>query len=238
MEKNNLIRCEAWFNPLYAVINNNVYQLNDIVIYGEQGEFYSSGCGWFRPTYGTDNPIKQNEGVYIKNDIKKISVNHIEKNKKEKNNFIINNSRTYDTNNTYKLYIYYKNIDCQFNGFKLDNYWLSYGLILFNGKITTYEILGNRQKQSDKIKYNEEIKNITKDLERCTIFDNEERFKKNIATINKYYKQYKKAKEEEKNYTLKDYKKMIYQHENFDGIEVIDIIEKTFDVKIGENEDE
>ena len=238
MEKNNLIRCESWFNPFYAIINDKGYELNDIIIYGEQGEFYSSGCGWFRPTYGTNNPIQQGDGLHINNDIKKISINHIEKNKQEKNNFIVNNSRTYDTTNTYKLYIYYKNIDCQFTGFKLDNYWLTYELTLFNGKITTSELLGNRQKQSASIKYNDELKNIARDLERYTIFDDEERFKKNITTINKYYKQYKKAIEEEKSYTIKDYKKMIYQNENFNGIEIIDIIEKTFNVKIGENEDE
>ena len=238
MEKNNLIRCEACFNPFYAIVNNKGYELNDIVIYGEQGEFYSSGCGWFRPTYGTDNPIKQGEGFYINNDIKKISVNHIEKNKQEKNNFIVNNSRTYDTTNTYKLYIYYKNIDCKFTCFKLTNFWLEYELELFNGRITTGETLGNRQKQSDAIKYNGEVKQAINDLNTYSIFDNEKKFKKNIITINNYYKKYKKAKEEEASYTLKDYKKMIYQHENFNALEKIDILEKTFNVKLGGNENE
>ena len=34
------------------------------------------------------------------------------------------------------------------------------------------------------------------------------------------------------------YKKMIYQHENFNALEKIDILEKTFNVKLGGNENE
>lgn len=72
--ENNLIRVLCWFNPFNVKINNNFYELNNIIIYSEFGDMYQSGCGWFRPEHGNDNPVKENQGLYIKNDKDRKSV--------------------------------------------------------------------------------------------------------------------------------------------------------------------
>lgn len=236
MENNfnkNLIRIEAWFNPLYAEVNGNFYELNNIILYSDFGDFYESGCGWFRPQTGSDNPIKKGDGLTIKPNIKKVNNNNIEKNKKGHNNFIINTTKYYSNDKQYTLYIYYKNINCQFLGFDLSNFWLESTFNIFdNFKISN--VLGSRTKQSDKIRYNEELKKIIENITLYNIFDNEEKFLQNIKTIKKYYNKYKKIKEEEKAYTIKDYKKMIYQNENFDGLKNIEILESTFNFNIND----
>ena len=231
INNNNLVRVLSWFNPFSAKINNNFYELNNIIIYSEFGDIYNSGCGWFRPECGNDNPIREGQGFYIKNDIKKISANNIESNKQKKNNFIINTTKYYSNDKQYTLYIYYKNINCEFLGFNVSNFWFESRFKLFDNLITS-EILGSISKESDKIKYNDKVKEIQKELQNTSIFDNEEKFAKNIKELNKYFKQYKKIKEIEKNYTIKDYKKMIYVNENINALEFVETFEKTFDFKI------
>lgn len=231
MNNKNLIRLEAWFNPFYAEVNGNFYELNNIVLYSDFGDFYESGCGWFKPQYGTDNPLKKGEGLTISPTIKKVNNNNIEKNKKEHNNFIINTTKYYSNDKQYTLYIYYKNINCEFLGFKLSNFWLESEFKIFDNMIIS-SILGTISQKSDKIKYNPEVKKVVDSLNLYSIFDNEEKFLQNIKTLKKYYNKYKKQKETERNYTIKDYKKMIYVNENFNGLDNIKIVENTFNIKI------
>ena len=144
---------ERWFNPFYAEVNGSFYELNNIILYSDYGDILETGCGWFKPLYGTDNPIKYGDGLTINPSIKKVNNNNIEKNKKDHNNFIINTTKYYSNDKQYTLYIYYKNINCEFLGFNLSNFWLESSFKIFDN-IVINELIGSRSQQSDKTKYN------------------------------------------------------------------------------------
>jgi len=225
---NNLIK-ETYWNPWFAITDKgNTYELENIKIYSEKGVILETGRGWF----GNNNDLGniQINTIYLKRnaDLTK------------KQNFVIKEEKkSYKLENKYTLYLYYKNINCKFKKFNISTFWLESIFTIFDN----YEIidtLGQRHKESDSIKYNNQLMETFKKLDTYNFESHWDEMEKNINYIKKQHKKYINKKEEEENYTLKDYKKMLYEGDGEGSTtpaELIKNIENTFNIKIVESEE-
>lgn len=222
----NLFKQNYW-NPWIAVTEGGKgYEIENIKIYSDYGIILETGCGWF----GSNNNLgdQEIEAISLKRSI----------DLKSKKNFIVKEEKkSYRIDHNYTLYIYYKDqfLNLEFTGFNLSSFWLESTFTIFdNYKID--DVLGYREKESDKIKYNKELEEAYKKFDSYNFDNHFEDIEQAIKTIKKYHKQYEEQKEKEKNYTLKDYDKMIYTNndEVIPPMEIIKNIELTYNVKIEE----
>ena len=225
-KKNNLLKQADWYNVYCAIDEKgNAYELENIIIYSDWGVLLETDRGWF----GYNN----NLGDVAIGTIKRM----MKKDFSRKENFIIKEEKkSYRIDNKYTLYIYYKNINCNFIGYSIDSLFLSTNFtILDNYKID--DVIGFTKNKSDSIAYSDELKEAYKKIDSYNFEHHPEELEKAIKLIREKQKQYKKALEEEENYTLKDYKKMIKP--STDGIDpyyIITNIKTTFNKDIEEME--
>ena len=155
----------------------------------------------------------------------------------KKENFIIKEGKkSYRIDHNYTLYIYYKNINCNFIGYSIDSLFLKTNFtILDNYKID--DVIGFVKNKSNGITYSEELKEAYKKVDSYNFQYHPEELEKAIKLIGEKQKEYKKALEEEENYTLKDYKKMIsVSADTIDPYDIINNIKRTFNADIEELE--
>lgn len=225
-KKNNLLKQVAWYNVYCAIDEKgNAYELENIIIYGDCGVLLETDRGWFG-----DN-----------NDLGDVAIGTIKRRMKKdfsrKENFITKEEKkSYRIDNKYTLYIYYKNINCNFIGYSIDPLFLRTNFtILDNYKID--DVIGFTKDKSNTIAYSEELKEAYKKVDSYNFEYHPEELEKAIKLIRKKQKEYKKALEEEGNYTLKDYKKMIKtSSDTTDPYYIINNIKQTFGADIEEME--
>ena len=224
--KNNLLKQAEWYNVYCAIDEKgNAYELENIIIYSESGVLLETDRGWF----GNNNDLGDIAIGTIKRRMKKDF--------SRKENFIIKEAKkSYKIDNNYTLYIYYKNINCKFIGYSIDSLFLrSNFTILDNYKID--DVIGFTKNKSNSIAYSDELEEAYKKVDSYNFKYNPEELEKAIKLIREKQKQYKKALEEEENYTLKDYKKMIRVSANaIDAYYMINNIKQTFNADIEEME--
>lgn len=225
-KKNNLIKQANWHNVYCAIDEKgNTYELENIIIYSENGVLLETDRGWF----GDNN----NLGDIAIGTIKR----RLKKDFSRKENFITKEEKkSYRIDNKYTLYIYYKNINCNFIGYSIDSLFLKTNFtILDNYKID--DVIGFTENKSNGIAYSDELKQAYEKVNSYNFEHHPEELEKAIKLIRKKQKEYKKALEEEENYTLKDYKKMIkISSDATDSYYIINNIKQTFDADIEEME--
>lgn len=224
--KTNLVKQNEWYNPYVAIDEKgNAYELENIVIYSENGVLLDTDRGLF----GDNNRLGDVAIGTIKRRMKRdFSI---------KENFIIKEEqKSYRIDNKYTLYIYYKNINCNFIGYSIDSLFLrSNFTILDNYKID--DVIGFTKNKSNSIAYSEELKEAYQKVDSYNFQNNPEELEKAIKLIREKQKEYKKALEEEENYTLKDYKKMMrISADAVDPYYIINNIKQTFGADIEEME--
>ena len=172
--------------------NGEQYEINKVVIFEEGQEKVIAN-------YFIDN-FKEYK-VEILGDVKR----KLKKDLQANYNFVVKSEEQvfYKDNTQYTLYINgtlnnYIFVGLELNGEMLN---LKYGI---NGALCS-QCIGWNQKKSNKAKY-KDFDTTYKKINGYTI-DSQE-MEKNIKDLMKAYKEYKKAKEEEKGYTWEDYKKM------------------------------
>ena len=225
-KKNNLLKQAAWYNVYCAIDEKgNAYELENIIIYSDCGVLLETDRGWF----GDNN----NLGDVAIGTIKR----RMKKDFSRKENFIIKEEqKSYRIDNKYTLYIYYKNINCNFIGYSIDSLYLRTNFtILDNYKID--DVIGFNKNKSNSIAYSNELKEAYKKIDTYNFESHPEELEKAIKLIREKQKQYKKALEEEEKYTLKDYKKMIKtSSDTTDPYYIINNIKQTFGADIEEME--
>ena len=191
----NLVRQESCWNPFFAITDKgNIFELDNIIIYSEQGELIETGRGWF--DHGNNN-FETNDGLEIKPEIKrKTKINFT-----KKENFVIKSpENNYRLETRYTLYIYYKNIDYKYNGITLDSFFLNINYTIQN-QYTYTMVIGDKHKISDKIKYNDTLKENFKKIDTYYMDCKPTEFLKALKDIEKTFKKYQKQVEIEKTYT-------------------------------------
>ena len=225
-KKINLSKQNEWYNTYVAIDEKgNAYELENIIIYSENGVLLETDRGWF----GDNNRLGDVAIGTIKRRMKR------DFSKKE--NFIIKEEKkNYRIDHNYTLYIYYKNINCNFIGYSIDSLFLRTNFtILDNYKID--DVIGFTKNKSNGIAYSEELKEAYEKVDSYNFQYHPEELEKAIKLIGEKQKEYKKALEEEENYTLKDYKKMIRLSEDgIDPYDIINNIKRTFNADIEELE--
>lgn len=224
--KMNLVKQNEWYNPYVAIDEKgNTYELENIIIYSENGVLLETDRGWF----GDNNRLGDVAIGTIKRRMKR------DFSKKE--NFIIKEEKkSYRIDNKYTLYIYYKNINCNFIGYSIDSLFLRTNFtILDNYKID--DVIGFVENKSNGIAYSDELKEAYTKVDSYNFKYYPEELEKAITLIREKQKEYKKALEEEENYTLKDYRKMIRPSADAtDPYYIINNIKQTFGADIEELE--
>lgn len=225
-KKINLLKQNEWYNPYIAIDEKaNCYELENIIIYSENGVLLETDRGWF----GDNNRLGDVAIGAIKRRMKR------DFSKKE--NFIIKEEqKSYRIDNRYTLYIYYKNINCNFIGYSIDGLFLNTNFtILNNYKID--DVIGFVNNKSNGIAYSDELKEAYEKVDSYNFQYHPEELENAIKLIREKQKQYKRALEEEENYTLKDYKKMIrVSADAIDPYYIINNIKKTFGADIEDME--
>lgn len=223
--KNNLIKEAYWYNPYVAIdTKNNMYKLDNIIIYSDHGVLLETDRGWF----GNNNELGDR---YIGDISKRMKIDF-----SKKENFIIKSQKKdykYETN--YTLYIYYKNINCEFIGYSLGLFLETNFTILDGYKID--DVIGFTDRKTKKIEFNEELKDAFKKIDSYNFHYHYEEVEKAMQTIKKARKQFEEAKEIEKNYTLKDWREMMDPSAAcVDPYYIINTIKQTFGADIDEME--
>ena len=224
--KTNLVKQNEWYNSYVAIDEKgNCYELENIIIYSENGVLLETDRGWF----GDNNKLGN------------ISIGTIKRRMKRdfsrKENFIIKEEKkSYRIDNKHTLYIYYKNINCNFIGYSIDSLFLKTNFtILDNYKID--DVIGFTKNKSNNIVYSNELKAAFEKINSYNFERHPEELEKAIKLIREKQKEYKKAIEEEENYTLKDYRKMIrVSADAIDPYDIINNIKQTFGADIEEME--
>lgn len=170
------------------------YEINKVVIFEEEQEKVIAN-------YFLDNFSNNGYQCKINGEIKrKLSIDL-----KCETNFVVKSEKqdSWHDKSQYTLYINGKLNNFIFVGLELigERLDLKYGI---NGVVCS-QCIGWNHKESNKIRYNEEITRICDYLK---YFDNTDSYKEKVDYFNKQYKKYLKAKEIEKTYTIEDYKKM------------------------------
>ena len=203
---NNLIKECKCYNPYTAITKDlKSFEIDNIIIYNENGALIETGRGWFDTDYSTNNHI---EALAITPDI--IKKNKINFNCKD--NYIIKSEQqSYYPNTRYTLYLYYKNVNYKYLGLKLDNCFLYIQFTILDH--TASMVIGNRNTKSDKIKYSNDLKEAYKNIDSYNFDSHFNEIEKAIETIRKYHNSYIKQKEIENNYTIDNCNEII--HENY-----------------------
>lgn len=226
MEKNNLIKEATWYNPYIAKdTKGNGYKLDNIIIYSEDGVLLETDRGWF----GNNNDLGDQ---YIGDINKRMKIDF-----SKKENFIIkSHKKDYKLETNYTLYIYYKNINCKFLGYSITSLFLETNFTILDGyKID--DVIGFTERKSRAIEYSDELKEAFKKIDAYNFKYHYEEIEKAIKTIKKAHNEYIKAKEIEKNYTLKDWREMMDPSANcVDPYYIINTIKQTYNADIDEME--
>lgn len=200
-EKNLL--SQSYWNPFMAIATNNKgYELDNIIIYNEDGIITQTGGGWFREQYNNNNTFK--EGTTIDPIHLRKSVDLT-----KKENFIIKDTeRTYETR--YVLYIYYKNVNFKALEVKKDGFWIEgiYTLDLPEKTITCDQCFGKTNMKSDNIKY--QYYKTIEDLEKQK-YNGSDELLKAIKKLEKEVKQFEKMKIQEKEDINRNIYEFIYE---------------------------
>ena len=216
------LRKEPYFNPYIAIDkNSNMYRLENIKIYSEHGVFVETDRGWL----GDNNDLGD---CYIG----EISLKRKLDLSGTKNFIIKEEKKSYRLEHNYTLYIYYKNIDCKFIGYTLDNLFLRSNFEILNG-YKFNDVLGYRDNKINKIRYSEELSDAMKKIDTYNFDSHYDEFDKAIKYIQKQHKLLEQAKKDAESWTVKDYRNMV--RTTTDGIDayyLINIIGKTFNVNI------
>ena len=224
--KINLVKQNEWYNSYNAIDEKgNCYELENIIIYSENGVLLETDRGWF----GDNNRLGDVAIGTIKRRMKRDFL--------KRENFIIKEEKkSYRIDHNYTLYVYYKNINCNFIGYSIDSLFLRTNFtILNNYKID--DVIGFVKNKSNGIAYSDELKEAYEKVDSYNFQYHPEELEKAIKLIREKQKEYKKALEEEENYTLKDYKKMIRPSaEGIDAYYIINNIKQTFGADIEELE--
>lgn len=197
----NLERIANWFNPMQATTNKREsFELDNIVIYSENGILIETGRGWFD---NGNNEIK--DGLEIKPEIvKKIKIDF-----NCKQNFVARSEqKEYRFDRKYTLYLYYKNINYKFEGLTLDSLFLNLNYSILNN-YKNYIVIGDRRKKSDSIQYSNKLEENLKKIDLYHFDFKPEEFKKALKEIAKIHKEFEKVKEAEKLLTVNDYQSLI-----------------------------
>lgn len=198
----NLI-AQSWWNPFTALATNNKgYELNNVIIYNEDGIIVETGCGWFREQYSNNNTFKDGATIDAIHLRKSIDLT-------KKENFIIKDSeRSYETR--YILYIYYKNVNFKALEIKRDGLWIEglYQIELPEKTVICEQMFGKTEMKSDNIKYQyyKTIENLEKQK-----FSKPDELLKAIKKLEKEVKQYEKMKIQEKEDIYKNIYEFIYE---------------------------
>lgn len=193
---NNLQKTSYW-NPYFADTNRGMYELNNIIIYNEDGILIETGCGWFNESNN------HTEDANIDGGILKINSGTESKHLKEKNNFIIKDNNCSYKDNVYILYIYYKNINYKPIAIVKNSLFVEVEYQLFNNTDKKYsKAIGQSKKYSDAVYW--ELRNEIKETENDGFkYDRDmESLKQHLKNINKLIKKYEKTKEVEKSYPI------------------------------------
>lgn len=225
MKKNNIIQEATWHNPYIAIdTKNNGYELDNIIIYSEHGVLLETDLGWF----GYNNNLGDQ---YIGDINKRMKIDF-----SKKENFIIKSQKKdYKFEAKHTLYIYYKNINCEFLGYSIDLFLKTNFTILDGYKIDN--VIGFTDRKTKKIEYSEELKDAFGKIDSYNFTSHYEKVEKAIKTIKKAHKQLEEAKEIEKNYTLKDWREMMDPSAGrVDPYYIINTIKQTYNADIDEME--
>ena len=225
MEKNNIIKEAIWYNPYVAIdVKDNAYKLDNIMIYSEHGVLLETDRGWF----GNNNDLGDR---YIGDINKRMKIDF-----SKKENFVIKSpKKDYKFESNYTLYIYYKNINCQFLGYSIGLFLETNFTILDGYKID--DVIGFTDRKTKKIEYSEELRKAFEKMTSYNFSYHWDEMEKNIKTIKKARKQLEEAKEIEKNYTLKDWREMMDPGAGcVDPYYIINTIRQTFGADIDEME--
>lgn len=226
MEKNNIIKAAVWYNPYTAIdTKGNAYELNNIIIYSDHGVLLETDRGWF----GNNNDL----GDQCIGDINKRM--KIDFSKKE--NFVIKSQKkNYKLETKYTLYIYYKNINCNFLGYSITSLFLETNFTIFD-EYKINDVIGFTKRKSQIIEYSDELQEALKKINSYNFSNHYKEVEKAIKTIKKAHKQLEEAKEIEKNYKLKDWREMMDPcGECVDPYYIINTIKQTYNADIDEME--
>lgn len=202
MKNLNLVRTSRMWNPLTAITEKGqAFELDNIIIYSENGVLIETDRGWFG---SGNNEIE--EGVKIFPEIKrKLKIDFT-----KKENYVIKSEpKDYRIEQHYTLYLYYKNVNYNFEGLTLDNLFLNLNYNILNGTIKTYMVIGDRDKKSHKIEYTEELQEAFEKIDHYNFTYHSDEFLKATKTLQKYLKKYEKAKEYEKTLTVDNYNELL-----------------------------
>lgn len=202
MKKFNLIRSSKILNPFTVITEKGqAFELDNIIIYNENGILIETDRGWF----GLGNNEVE-EGLKIFPEIKrKIKIDFT-----KKENYVIKSEpKSYRIEQQYTLYLYYKNVNYNFEGLTLDNLFLNLNYNILNGAIKTYIVVGDRDKKSHKIEYTEELQEAFKKIDHYNFTYHSDEFLKATKTLQKYLKKYEQAKEYEKTLTVDNYSELL-----------------------------
>lgn len=225
MERDNIIKEAIWYNPYIAIdVKNNMYKLDNIMIYSEYGVLLETDRGWF----GNNNDLGDR---YIGDINKRMKIDF-----SKKENFVIKSQKKdYKFENNYTLYIYYKNINCQFLGYSIGLFLETNFTILDGYKID--DVIGFTDRKTKKIEYSEELRKAFDKMTSYNFSYHWDEMEKAIKTIKKARKQLEEAKEIEKNYTLKDWREMMDPGAGcVDPYYIINTIKQTYNADIDEME--
>lgn len=193
---NNLQKTSYW-NPYFVDTNRGMYELNNIIIYNDDGILIETGCGWFNESNN------HTDGVNVNGGILKINSGTESKHIKEKHNFIIKDKDCSYKENVYILYVYYKNINYKPIAIVKNSLFVEIQYQLFNNTEKTYsKAIGQSNKYSDAIYWElrHEIKAADDDGYKYN--RDMQPLKQHIKNINKLIKKYELTKEAEKSYPL------------------------------------
>lgn len=201
MKNNNIIRTSQWYNPFTAITEKGeAFELDNIIIYSEEGALIETDCGWFR---NGNNEIE--DGLEVKPIKRKIKVDFT-----SKENFVAkSDKKDYKFDSKYTLYLYYKNIDYKYNGLSLTSLFLNINYTILGGQVSSYMVIGDREKKSDSIQYADELKEAMKNIDNYNFDQHGDILEKSIKTIQKYKKAFDKAKEYEKTLTIDNWQELI-----------------------------
>ena len=101
-----------------------------------------------------------------------------------------------------------------------ETFWLESVFTILNG-YEIRDVLGQRNRESDAIKYDDKLQKAIEQLDTYNFESHWDEMEKNLNYIKKMHKKYINKKEEEKNYTTADYKKMLFTPDNVQLIEAL-----------------